>query len=55
MNIFIEILLLAISLWSAHLAGAHFALSRTDPSHKREGILRSAISIFVAVVIIVLR
>lgn len=40
-----DILLAAIALWSAHLAGAHYALSRDDPKHKRKGALRTAVAV----------
>jgi hypothetical protein len=41
----VDILLAAIALWSAHLAGAHYALSQGDQKHKREGVFRTIIAI----------
>jgi hypothetical protein len=44
MKYVVDILLAAIALWSAHLAGAHYALSRGDQKHRREGVLRTIIA-----------
>jgi hypothetical protein len=45
MRYVVDILLAAIALWSAHLAGAHYALSRTDPAHRRKGVLRTILAV----------
>ena len=45
MKYVVDILLAAIALWSAHLAGVHYALSREDPKHKRKGILRTIVAV----------
>ncbi len=45
MRYLVDLLLAAIALWSAHLAGMHFALSREDPKHKPRAILRTTLSV----------
>jgi hypothetical protein len=44
-NYAVAILLAAVALWSAHLAGVHYALARSDPKHKRKGILHTILSV----------
>lgn len=41
----IEALLALIALWSAHLAGAHYALGQRDPKQKRQGVLRTLVAV----------
>ena len=55
MNIAIQILLMAVSLWSAHVAGVHFERSRDNPAQKRAGIARSTLSIVAAAIILIYR
>jgi hypothetical protein len=45
MKYLVDILLAGIALWSAHLAGAHYALSREDPKHKRKGLVRTTVAV----------
>jgi hypothetical protein len=45
MKYVVDILLAAFALWSAHLAGVHYALSREDPKHTRQGILRTILAL----------
>ena len=53
MHYLFDILLAAIALWTAHLAGVHYALSRTDPKHKRKGILRTILAVVAMAALIV--
>jgi len=47
MKIVIDLLLLSITLWSAHVAGAGYIQAKEDPSLKRGAILRTCISLAV--------
>ena len=48
----VDLVLLAMTLWSAHAAGAGYILAKEDPSLKRAAILRTCISVVVGGVLI---
>lgn len=49
----VDILLAAIALWFAHQAGGHYALSRSDPSHKRQGIIKTIVALVAMAALII--
>ena len=53
MKIPIQIFLLVIALWSAHLAGALYAGAREDRKYRLAAILRTIYSIFAATLVLV--
>lgn len=50
--IFTVIIMLVVSIWCAHIAGAAYILSRADKKYRRVAILRSALSIAAATFIV---
>jgi formate-dependent nitrite reductase membrane component NrfD len=53
MKIAIQLFLIGISLWSAHLAGAMYVRPSENTSVQHAAILRSIISIIAAVAVLV--
>lgn len=49
----LDVILLCIVIWSAHLAGASYVVAKTDPSYRMRGIARTGIAIVAAVAIII--
>jgi len=55
MELVVHIFLAAIALWSAHVAGAAYVLSKSDPSKKLSAVLRTVFSIIAIGVLVFVR
>ena len=55
MQLMVHICLAAAALWSAHVAGAAYVLSKSDPSKKLNAILRTVFSIIAVGVLVFIR
>ncbi len=49
----IDILLAGIALWSAHWAGVHYERSRSEPKHRRHGIMWTIVAVLAMAALIV--
>jgi hypothetical protein len=55
MQLVVHICLAAIALWSAHVAGAAYVLSKSDPPKKLSAIVRTVFSIIAIGILMFIR
>lgn len=52
-DLIVDMALLGIVVWSAHLAGGCYVMARTDESYRGRGVARTGIAILASLAIVV--